>query len=460
MRKENNMTQININFDKTIGKIKPMHAVGQPPFIGGSLSFDFSNINYLKNANIPYSRLHDVGGAFGGNRFVDIPNIFRDFDADVDNPLSYDFSFTDVLIEAMYEYGIKPIFRLGVTIENQAHIKAYRIHPPKDMKKWAKICEHIIRHYNEGWADGFQYGIEYWEIWNEPENHVQGLNQMWTGTAEQYYELYDITAKHLKNCFGKSIKVGGYSASGFYGTYYDPQKYNIDVPKREPDERYEKDTYRVEFLYGFLNYIKANNTPIDFFSWHSYAGVEKTVILSKYLNRVLCEYGYEGLETHMNEWNNAHDLQQFGTSYASAAVAAMMCAMQNTTTDMMCYYDAAIGVSGYRGLFDAYTRKPVCTYYSFVAFGELYALGNQVDCAWVEPNVYCVAAMDDEKKAIMLVNHSEEAKDIQMNIEEGFETYLIDENHFYDKVDITPNHFTLEANQVVLIKNFHYTIRS
>ena len=66
------MANINVNFNKTVGQIKPMHAVGQPPFSGGFLSFDFSHIQYLKDANIPYSRLHDVGGDFGGNRFVDV----------------------------------------------------------------------------------------------------------------------------------------------------------------------------------------------------------------------------------------------------------------------------------------------------------------------------------------------------------------------------------------------------
>ncbi len=28
--------------------------------------------------------------------------------------------------------------------------------PPKDFKKWAVICEHIIRHYDENWANGYQ----------------------------------------------------------------------------------------------------------------------------------------------------------------------------------------------------------------------------------------------------------------------------------------------------------------
>ena len=154
------MPTINVDFSKAKGKIKRMHAVGQPPFSGGFNKFDFSHMQILKDANIPYSRLHDVGGAFGGNRFVDIPNIFRDFDADETLPENYDFAFTDEIIKALVSYGVEPYFRLGVTIENQANIKAYRIHPPKDYDKWARICEHIVRHYNEGWANGFHYNIQ------------------------------------------------------------------------------------------------------------------------------------------------------------------------------------------------------------------------------------------------------------------------------------------------------------
>ena len=84
------MITVRIDTGKQIKPIKPMHAVGQPPFGGGFLKFDFSYIEHLKNANIPYSRLHDVNGTFGGNRFVDVPNIFRDFDADENDPASYD----------------------------------------------------------------------------------------------------------------------------------------------------------------------------------------------------------------------------------------------------------------------------------------------------------------------------------------------------------------------------------
>ena len=79
------MTHITYNYQKTVGKIKPMHGVGQPPLLGLQTKY----FKYLTEANIPHSRLHDVGGSFGGNMFVDIPNIFRNFDADETDPASY-----------------------------------------------------------------------------------------------------------------------------------------------------------------------------------------------------------------------------------------------------------------------------------------------------------------------------------------------------------------------------------
>lgn len=443
-----------INFDQKLGKIKPMHATGQPPFLGGFNKFDFSHISWLQKANVPYSRLHDVGGAFGSNRFVDIPNIFRDFDADENDPESYDFTFTDVLIAGMYEYGVEPMFRLGVTIENQANIKAYRIHPPKDFAKWARVCEHIIRHYNEGWAEGYRYGIRYWEIWNEPDNDIGKMNQMWTGTPEQYFELYDVTAKHLKACFGDKIKVGGYACTSFGGFRYVPEKYDLDIPPREKTDRYESAMWKLQFFEDFWAYIRAHNSPIDFFSWHCYSDVKTAMLFAKVLETVKHRYGYDGLETHLNEWNTAHEKRLNGSSYASSSVAAMMCAMQNGPTDVLCYYDSRIAASNYCGLFDPMTNQPVSTYYALAAFGELYALGQQAWCDTDEEDIYAVAAVDGAKKAVLITNHTEEEKSVTTGLGNTFAVYLIDRDHHLEKADLRADALQLQPYQTVLIKNY------
>ena len=69
---------LKVDFRNITGTMKPMHGIGQPPVTGLSNFF----FPYLKRAGIPYSRLHDVGGMMGGNLYVDIPNIFRDFSAE------------------------------------------------------------------------------------------------------------------------------------------------------------------------------------------------------------------------------------------------------------------------------------------------------------------------------------------------------------------------------------------
>ena len=78
------------------------------------------------------------------------------------------------------------------------------------------VCSPIFLNYTEGWANGFYYDIRYWEIWNEPDNYeTYPDNNGWAGTKEEYYELYDVTARHLKKCF-PHLKIGGYASCGFY----------------------------------------------------------------------------------------------------------------------------------------------------------------------------------------------------------------------------------------------------
>ena len=392
------MTSIKVDFTKTVGTIKPMHGVGQPPFVG----VDFSMIRYLKEAGVPYSRLHDVGGGFGGNLWVDIPNIFRDFSADADDPASYDFAFTDRLITALVENGVEPFFRLGVTIENYAAIRAYRIFPPADNEKWAVICEHIIRHYTEGWADGFRYKIEYWEIWNEPDNYEDPLeNQMWRGTKEQYFELYRAASTHLKRCF-PHLKIGGYASCGFYSIE------DGFVPAAASSPRTD---YFIAFFDAFLAYIREHDCPLDFFSWHSYDTVERNILYAHYARERLDAAGYTGTETTCNEWNS--DVNARGTYRHAALTAAMMLAFQNTPLDSAMFYDAGYGTSVYRALFHPLTKAPFPAYYAFTAFNRLYTLGDQVDVQTSCNGLYVVAAANGKCGCIVLANPTGE--DIPMD---------------------------------------------
>ena len=376
--------KLNIDTSEKIGKIKPMHAGGQPPVTSNASDVYF---HYLTEAGIPYSRLHDVNGAFGGYKYVDIPNIFRDFDADVDDPASYDFTFTDLLLEQLNKAGVEPYYRLGVTIENAAHVKAYWVNPPKDYDKWASICEHIVRHYTKGWANGYNYKITYWEVWGEPD----GDPWLWTGTPEDYFRLYVTTAKKLKEAHPE-IKVGAYGAVGFYGCH------------KTEAERSERENFRLKFFNDFMVYVKEHNAPIDFFSWHSYAPTAATISYDKYLKSELIRLGFPELETHLNEWDPF--AEELGTAHHSAEIAAMMIAMQYGNPSVCCIYDMRTANAPYCPLFNPITHKPIHGYYSMVAFNTLYQLGTQVKLSCDIPGVYALCATNGEKNALLISNLS------------------------------------------------------
>ena len=47
-------TKSKVDFSRTLGRIKPMHAVGQPPFTGGFSSLNFEPMQALTDAHIPF----------------------------------------------------------------------------------------------------------------------------------------------------------------------------------------------------------------------------------------------------------------------------------------------------------------------------------------------------------------------------------------------------------------------
>jgi hypothetical protein len=274
---------VKVDFAQAVGPVRPMHGAGQPPQIG----YDYKLFRYLKEAGIPYSRLHDVGGAYGKNIYVDIPNLFRDFDADENDPKSYDFAFTDHLLKELVANGVEPYFRLGITIENRADIRAYRTFPPKDPEKWARICEHVVRHYTEGWANGYHWGdkMRYWELWNEPNDMPGGSWIIKSGDKDQgknnytFNSFYIYVLKYLKAEF-PHLKFGGPAVC-----YFDRS-----------------------FLRALLDRCAKEGYTPDFISWHSYGDNPRRMLSQPAeARKMLDEYGFKDTELVINEWHWFHD---------------------------------------------------------------------------------------------------------------------------------------------------------
>lgn len=374
------MNQIQVDFEQVTGKIKPLHSVCCAPYSKNSGPNQRYISKMFTEGYIPYCRLHDCCGSYGGGYFVDVPNIFRNFHADENDPASYDFHYTDEYIGAIQASGCEAYYRLGVTIEWGS--RKYVAHPPEDFAKWARICEHIIMHYNEGWANGFYYNLTFWEIWNEPENPGNSMGRcMWTGTSEEFFELYKITSIHLKNRF-PHLKIGGYGSCGFYAI------------TRENASKDQKEF--VSYFKDFLRFVKANNCPLDFYSWHIYTADEKELLAhAKYVRETLDENGFQETESHLNEWNIHAEGVGFlakHTLEGASFNAAVLCLLQNTPyVDMAMYYCFSLSAR-YNGFID-HNNFAVCPpWYSFVAYGNLYRLSNSVKVETEGDGIYAAAA--------------------------------------------------------------------
>ena len=382
---------VSVDISKAVRKIKPVHGVGQPPFIGRN----YKLFQCLKDAHVPYSRLHDVGGAVSGQGiYVDIPNLFKDFDADPSNPDSYSFAFTDDLLHALVTNGVAPYFRLGVSIENYVvDLGPRKIFPPKDNLKWAKICDGVVRHYTEGWANGFKWKIDYWEIWNEPDGEEPPeSNSMWRGTFKQYLDLYGTAKKYLKARF-PHLQFGAYGSCGF----------EVLCSSWKP----ERARHHMRCFNEFLDYVRKNGCPPDFFSFHCYGPWWKLEKQANHARRALDKAGLKNVPIHLTEWLSAHGV---GTARQAAFLADTIVRLQGSAVDLATIYDARCSSGMYSPLFDPAKWAPRKAYYAFRAFGELYALGTEVPVACSNKEIAALAATGPGgEAALMVVNPTDKA---------------------------------------------------
>ena len=434
------MEAIKFDLSKKYGGFKPMNAVNNGPVHKRHAADQpRSNLAAYKAARIPYARNHDASfsAGYGGEHTVDISAIFPNFDADPYKEESYDFACTDEYVAVTLEAGTETFFRLGQRIEHT--IKKYNVYPPKDLGKWAVICEHIILHYNYGWANGFEYGIKYWEIWNEPDlDYNKNSVRTWGGTREQFFDLYEVAAKHLKAKFPE-LMIGGPALAG------------------------DMDWGRV-----FLEEMHKREVPMDFFSWHIYSASVAHVIRRANTARALMdEFGYKNAESILNEWNYVRGWDTVNFPYSikqiiglkgAAFSLAVMCASQKSgIVDMLMYYDARPGA--FNGLFDFYLLGPLQGYYPFLWYGMLYDT-TEVRAEADPENIYTLCGVDKDGKVTATLTYytdddSAAARDVKLDFGRAgrYEVYYLDGSHDPTVAEIRDTlEFTLENCASILVR--------
>ena len=411
--------EIVLDYSRSIGKIRPLNGGNLGPCLKPE---DPEQRKDFKKLEIPLTRLHDAPLTNTGMRLVDVHQIFGNWNADPEDADNYYFDQTDEYIRRMVEDGCPIMYRLGTSIEHC--LPHYYAFPPKDFGKWIRICLHIIRHYNEGWANGMHAGIRYWEIWNEPDDcrcFAPNPSRMWNGTAEEFFELYRIAATAVKTEFPE-LKVGG---AGFW---------KINPTCGAGDNR---------FIEKFLTGCRDRNVPLDFFSWHSYGtpanpfGMIKEPFTARNL---LDSYGFTKTELHLNEWHYVEKweprfMHDGGLSSIQCAVhaAAVITAWQDTPLDMANYY--TIGRGGSFSAWYPWGEKNRI-YYAFLALAAMNRHPDRIAAAGTSDNLFVLAGKDSfGKAAILISSFYAETDGIVLNTGgRNFRVKILDENRNLEEI--------------------------
>lgn len=385
--------RIGVDFAAPLGELRALHGINKGPLTPGGL-VDLTAAQ--KRLRVPSTRLHDCH--YPNPAVVDLHAVFPDPDADPALPGSYHFPATDEYIAAVRATGAEVIYRLGESIEHQT-VKRH-VHPPRDPARWAEACAGIVRHYNEGWASGFRYGIRYWEIWNEPENRPV----MWTGTDSQFLDLYRVTARTLREQF-PTIKIGG-PAFGNCGRF--------DGQELQP----------TGFCVAFLDLCRRESLPLDFFSWHCYTdNPAELAARARAVRRVLDTRGFTKTESHLNEWNylpgNSWDVlsrqatpetrqraaEQMAGSSGGAFLVAALIELQDAPVEVCNLYH---GETGCFGLFTE-VGAPTRNYHAMLAFARMLDTPRRVCATGGVPGKLAVVAGTGNghaKAAVLVANLS------------------------------------------------------
>ena len=153
------------------------------------------------------------------------------------------FHSCGIAYDNVLEAGMKPFVELSFMPEKLASSDTVgvfyyqpNITPPADYDAWGKYIQDFIRFLQH------RYGKEeirtwFFEVWNEPDLQ----EAFFSGTRDEYFKLYEVTARAIKEV-DPQLLVGGPSTSSS------------------------------KWVKAFVQYCHDNQVPVDFVTTHQYAG--------------------------------------------------------------------------------------------------------------------------------------------------------------------------------------------
>jgi len=243
-----------------------------------------SQLSYVKKeCDFKYIRMHGL--------LTDDMGVYRE---DKNGNPEYNWQYVDLLYDFILSIGMKPFVELGFMPNALASGTQTifwwkgNVTPPKDYKKWGDLIQALTQHFTDRYGEK-EVGSWYFEVWNEPN-----LNPwFFTGTQEDYFKLYDVSAKAIKSV-SVNYKVGGPATAG-----------SGWIPE-------------------FINFCKSNNSPVDFVSTHCYGvkqgfldenGQSGTILDQdpksvwseiKRSRKQINDSPIPGLQLHYTEWSSSY----------------------------------------------------------------------------------------------------------------------------------------------------------
>jgi xylan 1,4-beta-xylosidase len=266
-----------------------------------------------------------LAASMAGFRYVRFHGLFHDdmfVYQEQDGKPVYNFQYIDDVFDRMLDAGVRPFVELSFSPADMATVKATTMwwkangSPPKDYQKWADLVSAFARHCIE------RYGITevrgwYFEVWNEPN-----LKPFFEGTKTQYFELYKVTARTLKQ-IDAQLRVGGPATSNFApdGEYDGEVADSARRIKRQNNADLDALSWHPVWVEQFLDYCHRNQLPVDFVSTHPYPtdfvvdekGTGHDLVRSvnstrddlRLIRSIVDRSPYPKAEIHLTEWSSS-----------------------------------------------------------------------------------------------------------------------------------------------------------
>ncbi len=265
-----------------VGKLSSFNSVhGSPAAMN---PFCSPLVGKYQLAQVPMARI-PVGD--GGD--YSLAGIFPDPDAPVDSTSSYNFANIDRSMEFIIKSGAVPLWQatydIGDTDSWHSQSCFHEGQAPADLDKWADVIRHVLAHFNDGWADGHDWNVEYVEFLNEPFKSLLYQRDDYHTCWIAFAALSRAIDQYNQDT-GRNVKVVGFA--------------NPIDPETGYEDDYSSDFWLVE---SFLGYLRENDVNLNIFSYHLYGDYLEQFETAQNVRERLDDAGFDKTPIWLTEWN-------------------------------------------------------------------------------------------------------------------------------------------------------------